>query len=118
VPELILLLAIMAGIGILGALALIITPSLLQTIGFLTLAAGLAEGIPAGLWYHVVLYRTIADRGSLPSRWWIHPSRFHARLTPEEHRSVRRWFVLGGLGYVLAVAGGLAAIVGLLLERS
>ena len=117
-PELTLLLAILVGIGVLGALALVITPAVLQMMGLVMLAAGLAEGIPTGLWYHVVLYRTIADRRPLPSRWWIHPSRFHTQLTPEQHRSVRRWYVLGGLGYVVAVAGGLAAIVGLLLERS
>jgi hypothetical protein len=81
------------------------------------LAVGLAEGLPAGLWYHVVLRRILAGRGPLPSRWWIHPTRFHSQLTPEEYRRVRVWFLLGGLGYTLAVGGGLAAIVGILIER-
>jgi hypothetical protein len=55
--------------------------------------------------------------GRPPSRWWIHPTRFHAQLTPEEYRRIRLWFVLGGIGYAIAVTGGLAAIIGLLIQR-
>jgi len=38
-------------------------------------------------------------------------------LSPEEYRRIRLWFVLGGIGYALALAGGLAAILGLLIQR-
>ncbi len=130
--EIFFLLAALVGIGLLGYLITIITPQLFSSIGLLMLAAGLAEGVPTGFWYHVVLRRILIERGNLPqqshppapgaprrppSRWWIHPTRFHAQLTPEEYRRIRLWFVLGGIGYAIALAGGLAAIVGLLIQR-
>jgi hypothetical protein len=111
------LLAALVGIGLLGYLITIITPHMFHNIGLLMLAAGLLEGVPTGFWYHVVLRRILIARGNLPPRWWLHPTRHHAHLTDDEHRRIRLWFVLGGIGYAVAVAGGLAAIVGLLIER-
>ena len=111
------LLAALIGIGLLGYLITIITPHVFHNIGLIMLVAGLVEGVPTGFWYHVVLRRILVKRGALPRRWWIHPTRFHSQLTPEEYRRVRLWFVLGGIGYAVAVSGGLAAIVGLLIER-
>lgn len=111
------LLAALVGIGLLGYLITIITPQLFSSIGLLMLMVGLAEGIPTGFWYHVVLRRILVKRGPLPPRWWIHPTRHHAQLTLDEHRSIRLWFVLGGIGYAIALTGGLAAIVGLLMQR-
>jgi hypothetical protein len=235
--EIVFLLVSLTAIGLLGYLITIITPQLFSTIGLFMLLAGLAEGIPTGFWYHVVLRRILIQRGHLPqqshpptpgaftptrpepagtgsspvgrapshahpptpgaftparpepaktgtapvgrapshahpptpgvvaparpepaktgtapggrapsrahpptpgafsparpepaetgawpvgrppSRWWIHPTRFHAQLTPEEYRRIRLWFVLGGIGYAIAVTGGLAAIIGLLIQR-
>jgi hypothetical protein len=115
--EIAIMLGALVGIGVLGYLITVLTPHVVHNIGLLMLVAGLAEGLPTGLWYHVVLRRILAERGALPSRWWIHPTRHHERLTPEEHRRIRLWFVLGGIGYAVAVTGGLAAIVGLLIER-
>ena len=115
--EIVFLLAALVGIGLLGYLITIITPQLFSSIGLLMLAAGLAEGIPTGFWYHVVLRRILIERGNLPPKWWIHPTRHHAQLSPDEHRRIRPWFVLGGIGYAIALAGGLAAIVGLLVHR-
>ena len=130
--EIVFLLVALTAIGLLGYLVTIITPQLFSTIGLFMLLAGLAEGIPTGFWYHVVLRRILVERGHLPhqshpptpgapgrapSRWWIHPTRFHAQLTPEEYRRIRLWFVLGGIGYAIAVTGGLAAIIGLLIQR-
>jgi hypothetical protein len=130
--EIVFLLAALVGMGLLGYLVTVLTPHVFHNIGLVMLLAGLVEGIPTGFWYHVVLRRILIQRGNLPqqshpptpgaprrppSRWWIHPTRFHAQLTPEEYRRIRLWFVLGGIGYAIAVTGGLAAIVGLLIER-
>src|SRR2546430_4945040 len=97
--EIFFLLAALVGIGLLGYLITIITPQLFSSIGLLMLAAGLAEGVPTGFWYHVVLRRILIERGNLPPRWWIHPTRHHAQLSPDEHRRIRLWFVLGGIGF-------------------
>src|SRR5712664_1065578 len=115
--EIVFLLVALTGIGLLGYLVTILTPHVFHNIGLVMLLTGLVEGIPTGFWYHVVLRRILIQRGNLPRKWWIHPTRHHGQLTPEEHRRIRLWFVLGGIGYTIAVTGGLAAIVGLLIER-
>ena len=115
--EISFLVVALVGLGVLGYLVTILTPHLIHDLGLLLLVVGLAEGLPTGIWYHVVLYRILIRRSPLPSRWWIHPTRFHSQLTPEEYRRVRLWFLLGGLGYTMAVGGGLVAIVGHLIER-
>ena len=115
--EISFLLAALVGIGLLVYMITIITPHLFLNIGLIMLVVGLVEGVPTGFWYHVVLRRILSERGALPPKWWIHPTRHHAGLTPDEHRRIRVWFVLGGIGYTVAVAGGLAAIVGLLIEQ-
>ncbi|HUK55549.1 MAG TPA: hypothetical protein VLY20_02715 [Nitrospiria bacterium] len=82
-------------------------------LGLLVLAAGIIEGIPAGLYYHVVLYRLLHPRGQLPSGWWISPVQYHVYLTAEETRRVRRWFFLGGFGFLLCILGGILALSGM-----
>ena len=80
--EISILLAALLGIGLLGYLITIITPHVFHNIGLLMLVAGLVEGVPTGFWYHVVLRRVLIQHGPLPRRWWIHPTRHHAQLTP------------------------------------
>ena len=62
-----------------------------------------------------VLARVLAARGELPPRWWLSPTRLHVRLRGAERRSVLRWFFAGGAGFVITLAGCLAAFVGALL---
>ena len=64
--EIFFLVTALVGIGLLGYLITIITPQLFLSIGLFMLAAGLAEGIPTGFWYHVVLRRILIERGNLP----------------------------------------------------
>lgn len=111
--EVLLVIGGAVAVGLIGLLTVIVTPTLLVELGFVTLAAGLLVGIPTGLWYHVVLYRVLAGRMTLPSRWWRSPVDLHPLLTPLEYQRVRPWFLLGALGFVLCVAGGVAAIIGL-----
>ncbi|HEY5595472.1 MAG TPA: hypothetical protein VIL61_10030 [Nitrospiria bacterium] len=87
--------------------------STLTVLGLTVLAAGMIEGIPTGLYYHIVLYRLLHPRGRLPPGWWISPSRYHLHLTEEEGRRVRRWFFLGGMGFLLCIMGGLMALSGM-----
>ena len=90
-------------------------PSLALTeIGVLILAIGIIEGIPTGLYYHIVLYRILKRRDKLPPGWWKSPTKYHVHLTDEENRRVRRWFVLGGLGFLFCLVGGFIAFLGIL----
>jgi hypothetical protein len=101
---------------VLGALLLpLLSWSVLLQLGVFSVALGLALGIPTSLVYHAKLARALAARGELPPRWWLAPTRLHARLRDTERRAVRRWFFLGGAGFVITIAGCAAVLVGALL---
>jgi hypothetical protein len=89
--------------------------STLTFFGLWVFAAGIIEGIPSGLYYHILLYRVFRSRGEIPAGWWISPSRYHARLNDLEKQVVLRWFFLGGLGFLLCIAGGILALSGMII---
>ena len=82
--------------------------------GLVLMAAGLLLGVPAGLWYHVRLYRVLLPTGRLARRWWLHPTGLHGALTDEQKRRIRAPFVLGALGFALAILGCVLFAVGAL----
>ena len=73
--------------------------------------------MPTGFWSHVVLSRIVSAKIAVPRRWWLSPSDLHVHLTDAEQRRIRLWYRLGGIGFVLTVVGGLAAVAALLLAR-
>jgi len=107
------LLMVAAVLAVRGLMQISFSASTLTELGLIVLGAGIVEGIPAGLYYHVVLYRLLHPRGRLPPGWWISPSQYHVHLTEEEGRRVRRWFFLGGIGFLLCILGGLMALSGM-----
>jgi hypothetical protein len=112
-----LVLAAIGAVGLVILLAALLTPPVLimGAIGILFL--GLVVGVPTGFWYHVVLYRIVSGKIPVPRRWWLSPSALHVHLTDPEERRIRLWYRLGGIGFMLSMVGGLAAIAALLILR-
>ena len=110
-----MVLASVVGFCVLALITVVITPQIMIELGLWAVVAGLLIGIPTGLRYHVVLYRQLASRMTLPPRWWRAPVELHPLLTPGEFRRVRPWFLAGAVGFVLCCVGGLAAIAGLVV---
>jgi hypothetical protein len=108
------LLALLCGAGFL--LPLLPWLALIQ-LGAVAIAFGLALGVPTGVVYHVKLARLLAARAELPPRWWLAPTRLHARLRAGERRGVLAWFYLGGAGFVITLAGCGLVVAGALLFR-
>lgn len=104
--------------GIVGMLALVmllpkfISGWVLLKASLVMVVVGLAVGIPAGIQYHLVLVKHWP--GARPKRWWIDPSSLHVRLLDSGRRAIKPWWVLGGLGWWVAMAGCLVAFVGAL----
>jgi len=114
--EIALVLATIVAVGVLGFLVTIFTPHLMTTIGLAMLALGLLVGVPTGFWYHVLLYRVLSLRITLPHKWWWAPVDLHPLLTEQELARLKPWFTIGGIGFVLSIVGGLAAMAGLLVR--
>lgn len=112
-----LVLGAVAAVGLVVLLATVFTAPVMIMLALGVLVAGLVVGVPTGFWYHVVLYRIVSARIAVPRTWWLSPSALHVHLTDAEQRRIRPWYRLGGIGFVLSVVGGLAAIAGLLMVR-
>lgn len=91
---------------------------LVVAAGWAAIALGLSVGVPTGFWYHVKLRACLGARGALPERWWLRPAALHERLTDEERPRVLVWFAFGGAGFVGALLGCGAIVLGVLLEAA
>jgi hypothetical protein len=112
-------LLVFTGVGLLaaaGLLAPLVPPESVVLAGAACTAAGMAFGVPTGLWYHVRLRGFLAARGELPERWWLRPVDLHGYLRPGERPVVMRWFYAGGLGFLLTVLGCAVVVLGVLLQ--
>ena len=112
-----LVLGAVAAVGLVILLATMLTAPVMIVLALGALLLGLVVGVSTGFWYHVVLYRIVSARIAVPRRWWLSPSALHVHLTGAEQRRIWLWYRLGGIGFVLSVVGGLAAIAGLLMAR-
>lgn len=99
--ELLIVLGLVVGFA---ATAIVAWTSLLLA-GALVTGAGLAFGLPAALWYHIVLARALLAAKALGPRWWLQPVAQHARLDEAGRRRVMPWFHAGGAGFVVTVIG-------------
>ena len=99
--ELLIVLGLMA---CLVAATLVAWTSLLGA-GTLVTGAGLLFGLPAALWYHIVLARGLSAVDALEPRWWLRPASLHARLDEAGRRRVLPWFYVGGAGFIVTVIG-------------
>ena len=104
-------------VGLILLLAMLLTAPVLIMLAIGIMILGLVVGVPTGFWYHVVLYRIVSAKIPVPRRWWLSPSALHVHLTDAEARRIRLWYGLGGIGFVLSMVGGLAAIAALLILR-
>jgi hypothetical protein len=103
-------------VGVLGAAvaAVVYVPwTTLLVLGFSAVAVGLLVGVPTGFVYHLLLRSALRSTGPLPPRWWLRPFELHERVDPSALRRMRRWFMVGGLGFLLCVLGIALAALGL-----
>ena len=115
--EITLVLIAVAAVGLVVLLATVLTAPVMIMLAVGGLLLGLVVGVPTGFWYHVLLYRIVSARIAVPHRWWLSPAALHVHLTDAERRRIWLWYRLGGIGFVLSVVGGLAAIAVLLMVR-
>lgn len=107
-----------AVLGGMSMLALVLTSEAFLVGGLVAVGIGLAVGVPAGLWYHVILRRQLLTKGPLPERWWVSPVQYHERLRIEERRTFLPWFYVGGAGFVLIVVGAASVAYSLVREHA
>lgn len=116
--ETLLVLCTLAALVVGGTASITLPAHYLILGGIGALALGAVVGIPAGIYYHVVLRRLLLMHGPLPERWWLHPVQLHETLSDDEQRRFMPWFYVGGTGFVLTIVGAITAILGFLRFNS
>jgi hypothetical protein len=89
---------------------------LLYATGAAAIVIGLVLGVPAGIVYHVKLFRELSALGAVEPGWWWRPTSHHDRLPEQARRLTMPWFGAGAAGFLLAV-GGCALILAALLAQ-
>lgn len=115
--ETLLVLGVVGLLIALGCATVLLSLGGLLAVGAACIGVGFVIGVPAGAYYHVKLYRELALQGPVPREFWWRPTRFHGELEAAQWRRVLPWFVLGGGGFVLIVAGALVVLLGVLRAR-
>jgi hypothetical protein len=95
----------------LGSLAALASLKVVFVLGLVCIGLGMGVGMPAGAYYRVKLYQLLRPKGSLDSRFWLQPTRFHSLLDASEWRRVAPWFYLGGAGFGLIVLGCVIVLI-------
>ncbi len=108
-------LIVLGAVGVLvltGLVLTVIEPHALLLVGLSAIALGFVVGVPAGVYYHVKLYRFLRALGSVPRSFWLYPTRYHGHLQQDAWRSVAPWFYAGAAGFGLIVLGGVILALG------
>jgi hypothetical protein len=112
--ETLIVIALLALLVAVGWAAVLLSWQWIAVAGALCMAAGFGFGVPAGVYYHVLLHRALAPRGLLPKGWLWSPLRYHVHLHDAERGRVLFYCYAGGVGFGLIVLGGALALFGLL----
>jgi hypothetical protein len=93
--------------GLVGAAALLsrMPWDWLLVGGAILVVVGMLVSVPAGVWYHVRLYRALKAVNQVAPRWWLYPTKQHPLLGAAELRFVTRPFFAGAIGFGLAILG-------------
>jgi hypothetical protein len=112
--EALVVFGVVIGLVLLGTMAVLVPIEVLAITGASCIVAGFVLGLPAGAYYHYLLYRCLAARGKVPSDFIWHPTRFHAELQQHELRRIRPWFLAGALCFGMIMLGSTIILLGFL----
>lgn len=115
--EAFIVLGAIAALVAVGLALTVLEPAWLLIVGLGCIAGGFVVGVPAGAYYHLVLYRCLRELGEVPRSFWLYPTRYHHHLSPPQWRAVSRWFVLGAAGFGLIVLGCVVLALGVWRAR-
>ena len=81
--------------------------------GLLVALAFLLLGSVAGALYHRRLHACLRDRGPVPPRWWVDPTKLHRTLTEPERERTMPAFYVGAFSFGVCVLGCVSMVSGL-----
>jgi hypothetical protein len=87
-------------------LAAVIPAMALLWLGAVIGALGALIGVPAGVVYHLRLWRALEAEQLGTEGFWLRPHHLHDRLSDERLRPIERWFAVGVVGFVATLVGG------------
>jgi len=90
--------------------AAVVPAGALLWLGVIVGSLGAIVGVPAGVVYHVKLWRSLQAAGQATDGFWLRPHRLHDRLADAQLGPIEAWFMVGVVGFVLTVSGGVGVV--------
>jgi hypothetical protein len=116
VVEAVFVFGLVALLAFAGLVLPLVPPTWVLGASFGLVGIGMLLGVPTGFWYHVKLRAALARHGAPPERWWVRPVSLHGQVDPLDRPGVMRWFVAGGVGFVITVLGCFGIVLGVVLQ--
>ena len=85
--------------------------------GVLFIAVGLGVGLPAGFYYHALLYFKRGKIGRELQNWWISPHKYHEYLPEKDQKILGWWFRVGAVFFNITIFGCGLLFVSLFMNR-
>lgn len=105
--------AVVAGLALAGALAMLASPELLIEYGVIAAVVGTVVGTIVSVVYHAKLWRALATSGSVPRDWLLRPFTYHRRLDVERQALILPWFYVGVTVFIAVAVACTISVVGL-----
>ncbi|NVB42236.1 hypothetical protein G6O69_30715 [Pseudenhygromyxa sp. WMMC2535] len=103
--------ALIAGLIIVALLlAAWLPPTWILWLGVGLGALGAIVGVPAGIVYHLRLWRALRAVGHPTAGMWIRPHALHEHLDEGTREGIRVIFALGAAGFVVTLIGAAGVV--------
>jgi len=86
-------------------------------LGIALASVGLLLGVPAGCYYHFLLFKTKNSVNLKIKRWWVTPHQYHKYFPEEERKVLKKWFFVGALFFNIIIAGCILIFIYLISKR-
>tara|TARA_B100000315_G_scaffold88389_1_gene81189 strand:- start:17811 stop:18158 length:348 start_codon:yes stop_codon:yes gene_type:complete len=74
-------------------------------IGVILIVTGLLFGVPAGCYYHFLLFSRKKQTNFKIKKWWITPHKYHKYFSDGDQRILNKWFFAGAVLCNISLAG-------------
>ena len=74
-------------------------------IGIILIVTGLLFGVPAGCYYHFLLFSRKKQTNCKIEKWWVAPYKYHRYFSEGDQQILNKWFFTGALFFNISIAG-------------
>lgn len=86
-------------------------------IGAILIMFGLLVGVPAGCYYHFLLFTRRKHISSTLTRWWIAPNKYHKYFSGKDRLKLNKWFSIGAFHCNISLVGCVLSFLSIFIKK-